>query len=116
EPATPSQPAPRRIRASHGATALQSMSASLVGFGNAISAALAPPAPVMQPSPVHHTNAVSTVICLEADWLTLGQQVAFIDFLRNDRTTADIYTALTETDVRKEWVHIQLEQLGVIVF
>ncbi|KAF8816147.1 hypothetical protein BYT27DRAFT_7221677 [Phlegmacium glaucopus] len=95
---------------------LKSMSASLVGFGNDISAALAPPAPVMQPSPVRRTNAVSAVIRLEADWLTLGQQVAFIDFLRNDRTAADIYTALTETDVCKEWVRIQLEQLGVMVF
>jgi len=93
------------------------MSASLAGFGTAISAALAPPsAPVIEPSPLRRTNAVTTVICLEADWLTLGQRVALIDFLRDDHTAADTYTALTEANVRKEWVRIQLERLGVMVF
>jgi len=102
---------------SHGAAALQSMSASLAGFGTAISAALAPPsAPVIELPPLHRTNTVTTIIHLKADWLTLGQQVALIDFLRDDHTAADTYTALTEADVHKEWVRIQLERLGIMVF
>ena len=86
-------------------------------FSTAISAALLPPpAPVIELSPLRQTNAIAAVIHLEADRLTLGQQVALIDFLRDDHTTADTYTALTEADVHKEWVQLQLEQLGILVF
>jgi len=54
------------------------MSALLAGFGTAISAALVPPsAPVIELSPLRQTNAVTTVIHLEADWLTLGQWSGF---------------------------------------
>ena len=81
------------------------MSASLVGFSTDISAALVPPpAPVIELSPLCQTNAIATVIHLEADWFTLGWQVALIDFLRDNQTTADTYTALTEANVCKEWV------------
>ncbi|KAF8151322.1 hypothetical protein B0H34DRAFT_810484 [Crassisporium funariophilum] len=48
--------------------------------------------------------------------LNVTEQVVLIDFFRTDRTAADIYSALTEPDVRKEWVRIQLKKLGVMVF
>jgi hypothetical protein len=62
------------------------MSESLVGFGTAITAALAPSVPILPPSPIRRMTAVTAVLHLEADWLTLAQQVALIDFLRTDRT------------------------------
>ena len=49
-------------------------------------------------------------------WLDNSQLVTFIDFVRVYQTAADIYLALTEPNVRKEWVCIQLEKLGVVVF
>ena len=87
------------------------MSESIAGFGTAIAAALGPPVPVLNPSPIRRITAVTAVLRLEANWLTLAQQVALIDFLRTDHTAADIYLALTETDIRKEWVQVQLERL-----
>jgi hypothetical protein len=93
------------------------MSTSLADFGTAITAALAPPPPpAVDPSPIRRASSVTTVLRLEADWLTTGDRVALIDILRTDRTAAEIYLALTETDVRKEWVCVQLEKLGVIVW
>ncbi|KAF8156548.1 hypothetical protein B0H34DRAFT_859325 [Crassisporium funariophilum] len=73
-------------------------------------AALAPPALAIAPLPVCRTNAVTAVQHLKADWLNVTEQVVLIDFLRTDRTEADIYSALTKPDVRKEWVRIQLEK------
>jgi hypothetical protein len=90
------------------------MSESLVGFGTAITAALAPSVPILPPSPIRRMTAVTAVLHLEADWLTLSQRVALIDFLRTDCTAADIYLALTETDIRKEWVQVQLKRLNVV--
>lgn len=49
-------------------------------------------------------------------WLDNSQLVAFMDFIHVDETAADIYVALTEPDLHKEWVCIQLEKLGVVVF
>jgi len=92
------------------------MSEALAGFNTTSIAALAPPAPVIAPSPICRTNAVSTVQSLKADWLNITEQVVLIDFLRNDRMAADIYSALTKPDVCKEWVRIQLEKLGVLFF
>ncbi|PPQ97013.1 hypothetical protein CVT26_006439 [Gymnopilus dilepis] len=116
EAATPSQPPAKRVRASQGAAALQSMSASIADFGTAISAALAPPPPpAFDPSPVRRTAAVAAVLRLEADWLSTRERVTLIDFLRSDRTATEIYLALDEADVRKEWVRCQLEKLGIIV-
>jgi hypothetical protein len=105
---------PKHVRGSRGADALQSMSESLVGFGTAITAALAPSVPILPPSPIRRMTAVTAVLHLEADWLTLAQRVALIDFLRTDCTAADIYLALTETDIRKEWVRVQLKRLNVV--
>lgn len=87
------------------------MSEALVGFNTTIAAAFAPPASAIDPSPIRRTNAVTTALNLEGGWLTMAQRVALIDFLRNDRTAADIYCALTEPDVRKAWVQMQLERL-----
>ncbi|KAF8155440.1 hypothetical protein B0H34DRAFT_859846 [Crassisporium funariophilum] len=78
--------------------------------------ALAPQAPAVVPSPVCQTNTVTAAQRLKANWLSLTELVALINFLRNDRTAAEIYSALTEPNVRKEWVCTQLERLGVIVF
>ena len=41
---------------------------------------------------------MAAVQCLKADWLNVTEQVALIDFLRNDHTAADIYSALTEPE------------------
>lgn len=72
------------------------MSTALAGFSTAMTAALAPPVPVIDPSPVRRTTAVAAVLRQEAEFLTLAQRVALIDFLSTNRTAADIYLALTE--------------------
>ena len=92
------------------------MSASLTQVGNALAAALAPPSNAVDPTPRRRTNAVAAVLRLEMGWLDHAQLVAVIDYIRADQTAADIYLALTEPDVCKEWVRIQLQRLGVIVF
>lgn len=92
------------------------MSTSLAGFSTAITAALAPPVPVIDPSPIRQTTAVAAVLRQEAESLTLAQRVALIDFLSTNRTAADIYLALTQPDVRKEWVDMQLERLNIALF
>ncbi|KAF8157938.1 hypothetical protein B0H34DRAFT_797371 [Crassisporium funariophilum] len=114
--ATSSHSASKRVRVSQGAMALQSMSHTLAGFNTAFTAALAPQAPAVVPSPVRRTNTVTAAQRLEANWLSLTKLVALIDFLANDRMAAEIYSALTEPNVRKEWVCTQLERLCVIVF
>ena len=96
--------------------ALQDMSASLTQVGMALTSALAPPPNAVDPTPRHHTNAIAAILHLEMGWLDNSQLVAFINFVRVDQTAADIYLALTEPNVRKEWVRIQLEKLGVVVF
>lgn len=92
------------------------MSASLTQVGNALAAALAPPPNAIDPTPRRRSNAVAAALRVEKTWLSNNELVSFIDFLRGDQTAADIYLALDEPDVRKEWVRIQLERLGVIVF
>ncbi|KDR70906.1 hypothetical protein GALMADRAFT_144377 [Galerina marginata CBS 339.88] len=116
EPATPTRPSAKRPRASHGAAALQDMSASLTQVGNALSAALAPPPNAVDPTPRRHTNTVAAVLRLEMSWLDSDQLVAFIDFIRGDQVAGDVYLALTEPDVHKNWVCTQLERLGVLVY
>jgi len=116
EPVTPTRPSVKRSRPSNGAAALQDMSASLTHVGNALSAALAPPSNAVDPTPRRRANAVAAILRLEKDWLDPRQLVKFIDFIRADQIAGDIYLALTEPDVRKEWVRTQLESLGVIVF
>ena len=85
------------------------MVTSLSGFSTAITAALAPPVPVINPSTICQTTAVAAVLHQEAESLTLAQHVALINFLRTNCTAADIYLALTQPDVCKEWVDMQLE-------
>jgi len=115
EPVTPTHPSVKRSRPSNGAAALQDMSASLTHVGNALSAVLAPPSNAVDPTPRHCANAVAAILHLEKDWLDPHQLVKFIDF-QADQIAGDIYLALTEPDVRKEWVRTQLESLGVIDF
>ena len=81
----------------------------------ALTSALAPPPNAVDPTPRHRTNAIA-VLRLEMGWLDNSQLVTFIDFVRVDQTAADIYLALTEPNVHKEWVRIQLKKLGVVVF
>jgi hypothetical protein len=57
---------------------------SLVGFGTAITTALGPPVPIIAPSPICRATAVTAVLRLEADWLTVAQGVALIDLFRPD--------------------------------
>jgi len=114
-PATPTRPTPTRNRTSQGAAALLDMSRNFANVGEALTAALAPPsAATMQlpPTPIRQTNAVAAILRLEKSWLNNLQIIAFIEILRKDKTAADIYLALTEDDVRKDWVSAQLETTG----
>jgi hypothetical protein len=114
--ASPTRPA-KRARAATGAEALLSMSNSMAGLGTALTAALAPPpATGLLPTPLRKTKAVTAAVRSERNWLTKTELVALIDFLRGDQNASDIYMALEEEDVRKEWVRIQLERLHVLVY
>ena len=90
EPATPSHPVAKCPCPSHGATALQDMSASLTQVGMALTSTLALPPNAVDPTPCHHTNTIAAVLCLEMGWLDNSQLVAFIDFVHVDQTAADI--------------------------
>ncbi|PPQ79922.1 hypothetical protein CVT25_002996 [Psilocybe cyanescens] len=116
EPTTPTCIATKHPCVSHGATVLQDMSALLTQVGIALAAALAPPLNPIDPTPHRRSNAVAAALRVEKTWLSNNELVSFIDFLWVDQTAADIYLALDEPNVRKEWVRIQLERLGVIVF
>lgn len=104
----------KRSRA-NAATALADMSASITQVGQALAVALAPPINAVDPTPLRRSNAVGAVLRLEGPWLSKSQLVDFIDFIRADQTAADIYLALSESDVRKDWVKSQLGKLGVFV-
>lgn len=99
------------MRASYGATALSDMSQSLSGFGHAITAALSKPPAGIDPTPVRKTDAVKALLRQEKEWLNTVQLVTFIDFIRTDKSAADIYLALVEEEVRREWVYTQLEKI-----
>lgn len=92
------------------------MSETLARFNTAFAAALAPPATLIAPSPIRQTTAVAAVQCLEANWFSITEQVALIDFLSNNHTAADTYSALTEPDVHRELICVQLKKFGVHVF
>ena len=61
-------------------------------------------------------HAITAILHLKMGCFDNSQLLAFIDFICVNQTAADIYLALTEPDVHKEWVHIQLKKLGVVVF
>lgn len=91
-----------------------SMLQSLAGFGNTLAAALAPPPPPIDPTPIRRASDVACLLCKEKEWLNATEQVALIEFLHKDQSAADM--ALTEAEVRREWVCMQLELLHVIVY
>jgi hypothetical protein len=113
---TPSRPS--RTRTSHGATALIDMSKNFAAVGQALTNALAPPStPTFQlpPTPVRQTSAVAATLRLERQWLEKTQVVAFINILRKDKSIVDVYLAITEEDVRREFVSSLLEENGVLL-
>jgi len=65
---------------------------------------------------LRRSTAIGFAVCSKKDWLANLELVALIDFLRADQTAADIYVAIEEEDVCKEWVCIQLERLHIHVF
>jgi hypothetical protein len=91
------------------------MAESLGAFNTTFAGALAPPSTGVEATPLRRTKAIAMILKLEKDWLTTIECVSLIDFLKGDQSAADVYLALTEADVRKEWVRIQLENLGVTV-
>lgn len=91
------------------------MAESLGSFNTAMASALAPPSRGVDPTPIRRTKAVTAAMHLEKDWLTITQRVQLIDFLKKDQAAADVYLALTEGDVRMEWVRIQFENMGIDV-
>lgn len=105
----------KRARSSNGANALMSMAESLGNFNTTLAGALAPPSAGMAPTPVRRSQAISALLRLEKNWLTTIERAILIDFLKSDQSAADVYLALTEADVRKEWVRIQLDNRGVTV-
>jgi len=94
------------------------MSDSIDSFNQSISLALAPPPTLVVPTPIQHTNAIAFAAKHEKAWLTRTELIQFINYLHKDQITADVYMVMGEdSDVQKEWVHIQMEDsLGVIVF
>ena len=65
---------------------------------------------------MRRSNAIGFAVRSKKGWLANTELVALIDFLRADQTAADVYIAIEEEDVRKEWVRIQLERLHIHVF
>ena len=63
-----------------------------------------------------NTQAISFATKKEKAWLARTELIHFIDFLRRDQITADVYMAIEEDDVQKEWVCIQMECMNIIVF
>lgn len=100
---------------SNGSTALLSMAESLGNFNTTFASALAPPSTGIAPTPIRRNMAIAALLQLEKDWLTVTERAVFINFLKTDQSAADVYLALTEADVRKEWVRMQLKELGFIV-
>jgi hypothetical protein len=110
------RPVVKRARSSVGASALMSMTESLGNFNATFAGAFAPPLTGIAPTPVHRAKAIGTILDLEKGWLTVAQSVVLVDFLKSDQSAADVYLALsTEADVRREWVRVQLKNLGVTV-
>ena len=89
---------------------------SLAGFGNTLAAALAPPPPPIDPTPICRASAVACLLCKEKEWLNATEQVALIEFLHKDQSAADIYMAVTEAEVCREWVRMQLKLLHDIIY
>jgi len=116
EPATPISAPAKRVRHSAGADALLNMSVSFKDFGNKLATSLAPPSTGVPPTPCCRHDSIVAAQQLEKAWLTTCELVALIEFLRKDPITFDVYSALTEPDVRKEWVRIQLEDIGIGAF
>ena len=103
-------------RASNRDNALMSMADSLGAFNSAFTTVLAPPSIGVQPTPDHHTNAVTAVLQLEKNWLTPAKCVSLVDFLITDQSMTDVYLALIgDETICREWVQAQLKTLGVHV-
>jgi hypothetical protein len=119
EPATPNRGSAKRIRRSAGAEALLDMSASFREFGSRLATSLAPPSTGVA-TPRRRTNSVLAAQQLEKAWLTTHELVTFMEFLRKDVNAFDFYLALTEPnsepDIRKAWVRMQLEEIGIGAF
>ena len=81
-----------------------SMAESLGTFNTTFAGVLAPPSTGVALTPIRLTRAITTILELEKNWLTITQCAVFIDFLKADQCAADVYLALTEADVRWEWV------------
>jgi len=95
----------KHAHASNGANALMSMANTLSNYNTAFATALAPPSTGVQPTPVHRTNAVTSVLQLEKDWLTTAEHVSLVDFLKTDQSATDVYLALIEDEtICREWV------------
>lgn len=94
-----------------------SIADSLAAFNTTLATSLAPPAaaPGTTASPVRRREATIAALTLEKNWLTVTERATFVDFLKSDLCAADIYMAIEETDVRQEWVRMQLKRLCVIV-
>lgn len=97
-----------------GSTTLMSIAKLLSAFNTTLATSLAPPVtiPGIAPSPIHHCEAITLALTLEKNWLTVTECA---NFLKSDLCAADVYMALDTADVCQEWVHMQLEQLGVLV-
>jgi hypothetical protein len=92
------------------------MSTSFKNFGRKLASSLVPPSTGVPPTPRCRHDSIVAAQQLEKAWLTTRELVALIEFLHKDLTTFDVYSALTESDVQKEWVRIQLEDIGIGAF
>ncbi|KAK7019604.1 hypothetical protein R3P38DRAFT_3398370 [Favolaschia claudopus] len=110
--ATPVAPTPvvKKPRGAPGAAAMDKLATSIVGFGEDLRFALAPPeaAGGLQPSPRRKMDAIVRAQELEASWLPTDQLIRFINILKADRDAVDTYSALKIEELRKAWVRNQL--------
>ncbi|KJA13472.1 hypothetical protein HYPSUDRAFT_59882 [Hypholoma sublateritium FD-334 SS-4] len=116
EPATPTQPAPKRIRALKGAAALENVSTALASFSTTFATAIpGPELARVDPTPIRRTTAIQTLLNLEKDWLSPGDFVLLIDFFRTDITALDAYITLAKvsgtSEYCKTWLQSQLQKL-----
>ena len=77
------------------------MSASFKDFGNKLATSLAPPSTGVPSTPRRRHDSIVAAQQLKRAWLTTRELVALIEFLPKVPTAFDVYSALTEPDVRK---------------
>ena len=94
---------------SEGAKALQGLAASVGRVGEMVGMALQPTIPTrysVDGTPQRRTRAI--LRAQEEHWLLIPERVSLINLLRQNTANVDTYLALTNDEIRKEWVKDQI--------